>query len=579
MPEQSKQQKIHQALVDLLVKQVKITGLANIVMLTVVAVVIWSEKEELFAWLWLVAGYLLTAFRAALFVGIKKKIKALATPLQIERVVILLLVLSGLHWGVAAWVYLDPDDTQLFAFLSAALLGLVSATIPSLSARPIVWLAYSTPLFFLAAAKLAYIENWSMLALVILGQFLLIVISRNLGKRIEYSITQEYINAELLKEVSAAKEAAEKANLGKSQFMAAASHDLRQPLHAQSILLEVLSLHLRDGESRELVKKIIKSNEALSGLFNALLEISQLDAGTLKTNISHQNLADCSKNLLDEYKLVAEQKGLEFTCFHEKGIVISDPVLLNRILSNLISNAIKFTSAGSVHVDMTIEEESVLVRVIDTGIGIDSSQYQHIFNEFVQVGNKARDRSQGIGLGLAVVRRLCQLLGHQIEITPNTPNGTCFTLTMPRGEEKSILTEVVNINDNTLDNIKVLLIDDEITIVDAMTLMLKNWGCHVDAVLSLEEALKRLREIKHCPDLIISDYRLNGIETGLEGLHIIQKSLGKNIPSLLVTGDTSTELLKKINQHGFYVLHKPVKPSQLKKVIGILMPQCNSQAK
>lgn len=571
MIKQSFTQKTDEALVNLLLKQVNLTSLANVVMLTVTAAVIWILKEDRFVLYWLLLGYLLIIFRFLVLSKIKKQEKTDLSALQLEHLITAMLIFSGLHWGSIAWVYLDANDTSLFPFLSAVLLGLVSATIPSLAARPKVWLAYSLSIFLIVAAKFIYLNNWSMVILVALGQLLMSFVSQNLAKQIKHSITQDLRNAELLEEVSLAKDNAEKANLAKSKFMASASHDLRQPLHVQSILLEVLNLRLEDPELKQLLKKIVQSNTALNSLFNAVLEISQLDAGALKTNISHQNLNKICRNLFAEYKILAHQKGLGFRVVAEQCVVFSDPLLLNRILSNLLSNALKFTQSGNLSVEINSKNDEVYIVVTDTGIGIDPSQHQKIFEEYVQIGNQARDRSKGIGLGLALVSRLCELLNHRIEVASSLAKGTKFKITLPRGDNSKIVSVDTDINHNQIDNIHILLIDDEEDVIDAMSLILSNWGCHTKGVKSIAEAMEYITKKDCCPDLIITDYRLNSTATGLDGLSLIQKKLCKKIPCLLITGDTDPELLEKVRQQDLYILHKPIKVAMLKKALNILL--------
>lgn len=565
--------KIHNAQVALLLKQFRVTGLANALILTVAAIVLWKMTNELFVLAWVLVGYFFVALRSLVFIWQKKANPKHINGFRLERFVSVLLILSALHWSVIVWVYYDPSQTELFTFISAIYLGLVSGTIPSLSARFPVWLAYAATMFLSLIVKMLYLSNWPMAAMLGIYFLASAFISRNLSRQIEHSITQDLRNAELLKEVSIAKENAEKANLAKSKFMASASHDLRQPLHVQSILLEVLNLRIDDEESKQLVDKIVQSNNALSSLFNALLEISQLDAGTLNVNIGHQDLNKLTQNLFEEYRILAHKKGLLFKVESEDCFVKSDPILLNRILSNLLSNALKFTQSGCISISIKNNPDNVDIIVADTGIGIDPSHNEKIFEEYVQIGNQARDRNKGIGLGLALVSRLCKLLNHKVSMSSKLLKGTEFKLTLAKGDKSKIISVDTDINQNQIDNTQILLIDDEKDVVDAMSLMLTNWGGHVKGVLSINDALNSIDNEQYRPDLIISDYRLNSDETGLDGLSLIHNKLGEKTPSLLITGDTDPELLEKINKQNLYILHKPIKAPLLKKVINILLKQ------
>lgn len=578
MADLSNQQKVHEAQIALLLKQFRVTGLSNVFILSIAAAVIWSMTQSLFVLPWLIVGYGLVALRP-LVLGLQNKAQnKQLTGSQLEHTVTLLLVMSALHWGVIVWEYYDVNNIELFLFISAIYLGLVSGSMPSLSVRFPVWMIYAISMFLTLVIKMLYLSSWSMAMMLSIYCTAFIYFGRNLSKKIEHSITLDLKNTELLKEVNLAKEHAEKANLAKSKFMASASHDLRQPLHVQSMLLEVLSLRLEDknldqDELKNLVDKITQSNSALNKLFNALLEISQLDAGTLKVNLSHQNLNGLSANLFEEYRILAQQKGLLFKVEVEDCTVISDPILLQRILSNLLSNALKFTEKGCISISIKNRLDDVEIIIADTGIGIDATQFERIFEEYEQVGNQARDRNKGIGLGLALVSRLCELLNHKVDVTSKLLKGSEFKVTLARGDEPKVISVDTDINYNQIDNTQILLIDDEQDIVNAMSLILTNWGARVQGVSSIEEALCLIESSQYEPDLIISDYRLKSKETGLEGLSLINNRIGKTIPSLLISGDTDPELLEKINKQNLYILHKPVKAQLLKKVINILLKQ------
>lgn len=562
--------KTNDALIQLLLKQINPSAYANLVLLTVAAVVVYTFKNEFFIIWWLVLGYAFTGLRLLVLFKFKQQ-NSLVT--KVERIIMGLLLLSGLHWAVLAWLYLDPNQGDIFPFLSALFLGIVTATIPSIAPRPNAWFVYIVPISLSVIAKFFFVGQWAMAVMSILGLALVTQVIRNLNEKIKYSITQEFRNAELLEEVSLAKDTAEKANLAKSKFLASASHDLRQPLHVQSLLLEVLALRLTDEENKDLLAKITQSNSALNELFNALLEISQLDAGTLKVHLSHHHLDNVVQSLLDEYRLLAQKKGLLFKVDIEPCVIVTDLVLFKRILSNLLSNALKFTESGVITVTAKRINGTVELTVMDTGIGIDPSQHDMVFEEYVQIGNQARDRSKGIGLGLSLVARLCDMLGHKIELTSQLLKGAEFKLTLKKGISSRVFTDNVEINHDQINNINVLLIDDEKEIVDAMTLILDKWGARVNGVQSIQAAMDLIENKSYLPDIIISDYRLTSEETGLDGLSLIQNKIGKSIPSLLITGDTNPQILERINKQGLYILHKPVKAQHLKKVINILLKE------
>ena len=251
--------------------------------------------------------------------------------------------------------------------------------------------------------------------------------------------------------------------------MAATSHDLRQPLHAQSMILQIMSSRTQGTEFSELVEKMIASNDALIELFNSLLEVSQLDAGTIEVHTSHHSLREVAALLIDEFYETANQKGLALELVGTEYIVNTDPILLMRILRNLISNAIKFTENGHVRVELSKHSPLLTeVKVCDTGIGIHEQDQQMIFREYMQLGNPSRDRRKGIGLGLALVRRMCDLLKLDISVKSQAGQGSVFSVKIPSGNKSKIVQLSKEIDPEPIQDLDIMIIDDELPILDAM---------------------------------------------------------------------------------------------------------------
>jgi signal transduction histidine kinase len=560
------------ALVDLLLTQSTRSGATMAIVTTLIALVTWPSFPNWVVISWAAMGYFLNLSRSYIFMVVKKLAPVGSVYLWLENTLMIMLILTGLFWGSTCWLFLTTDDMPKFFFIALAVLVIPPSALPSFSALPYIWLVYSTPLLLLTAAKLYTVGFWELAILAIVNLLGLLPLSRNLGETIENSVTLDIRNSELLTEVQLAREKAEKTNLAKSQFLAAASHDLRQPLHAQGILLEVLNLRLEDKEQRELLNKVTQSNEVLNTLFNSLLEISQLDAGTIKVQKNHQLLMDICEPLVNEYRYLIQQEGLTIELTGDDVAVLTDPVLLSRILRNLVSNAIKFTAAGGVKVEIKSSANQVYLSVIDTGVGIPLPQQENIFNEYYQLDNKARDRNKGIGigLGLALVRRMCELLKHNIRLESVAGEGACFTITLARGDAPKVVAPTGELEIELISDLDVLLIDSEQPILDAMTVMLSDWGCWPRAFTHLQAAEKMIESENYKPDLIISDYRLSGSNTGVDVIRKLQEKWSDKIPALIISGDTDPELLEIIHRQDYYLLHKPVKPARLKKLIHII---------
>ena len=419
--------KCHHALLALMVEQMYLTVPINLAVSLLVSVVIAPTFGVLAVSLWFLMGAVIGIGRVLLFKQIIPTYLEAKQYKKITNIIAFALFLGGLHWGAAGWFFLDPQNSDIYLFVAVAILGMVSASLANLSALPYLWLMHAVTVFVFVIARMVSLNNWPVVVMSCLFVFGLWKLSKKLGEQILASITIDFKNAELLQEVEMAKAAVEKTSIEKSRFMAATSHDLRQPLHAQGLFLSAFKTHLTTQAQLDILDKVVQSNQALNSMFDSLLEISQLDANTIKVNRSHQSLMVLCEGLLSEFELFARDKGLTLTLEGDDCVVFSDPVLLKRVIRNLVSNAVKYTQKGSVTLQIDAGSQSVQLSIIDTGIGIVESELETVFDEYVQLNNKKRDRNKGVGLGLALVKKMCQLLDHDISVVSKLGNGTCFT--------------------------------------------------------------------------------------------------------------------------------------------------------
>ena len=366
----------------------------------------------------------------------------------------------------------------------------------------------------------------------------------------------------------------EAANLAKSRFIAAASHDLRQPLHALNLFVAQLARETDRAEQARLVARIDTAVTGMNELFNALLDISKLDAGVLAPNISEFSVAQLLDRTEMTFTAAAREKGLRLRVVSSDAVVRSDFILLERILLNLVSNAIRYTRRGGVTVGCRRRIGVLRIEVWDSGIGIPENQRGNIFGEFYQLPTAERERSGGLGLGLAIVDRLCRLLKHPVEVTSQLGRGSRFAVSVPliatarSVEEPSTRPEAIT---DPVRGKLIVVIDDDTLVLSGMQGVLKSWGCSVVIAASEGSALARLLELKRLPDLIISDYRLGGGKIGFKAIERLRKSLGVPIPAFVISGDTSPERLREASASGYYLLHKPVQPMTLRTVVNQLL--------
>jgi signal transduction histidine kinase/CheY-like chemotaxis protein len=373
-----------------------------------------------------------------------------------------------------------------------------------------------------------------------------------------------------------ARREAESASRAKSQFLAAASHDLRQPMHALGLYAAVLEEKVSQPEVRDLVEKINASVEALEGLFGELLDISRLDAGVLQRNVKDFPVAGLLERLRAQFAAHAQSKGLELRVCPTRAWTASDPVLLERILINLVSNAIRYTSRGGLLIGCRRRAGMVRIEVWDTGAGIDATELPRVFDEFYQLGNPERDRSKGLGLGLAIVRRLGELLEHRIGASSTPGKGSCFSVEVPRcaGPEASVERPgKPPTAEKAIASRMLVVIDDESAVRDSTAVLLREWGYVVLAAGSLEEALQAISRSGRTPEVVLADYRLRDGATGLDAIRRLQNEFGTGLRAAVITGDIAAERLAEFRERGVRYLHKPVVPARLRELVSELLAQ------
>ena len=374
---------------------------------------------------------------------------------------------------------------------------------------------------------------------------------------------------QLVHERTLEKEKAVDANRAKTRFFAAASHDLRQPLHALNWFLDLLRKRIEDPEAADILTQAQQSVDAMQILFNALLDMSRLEAGVVQPDLKVLALDELCRGFQAEFASRAEQKGLVFHLEVPQLYVESDPLLLERILRNLLGNACKYTEHGEIRLRAENLDGEVCVFVEDSGIGIPEAQQTEVFREFHQVHNPERDRIKGLGLGLSIVQRLAVLLRHPLQLHSEEGRGTTFILTLPqRAVAQRAETDTPAPLPVPVREARILLIDDEALIRDGMGRLLQDWGHRVLTADSGGEAIAQLQQEDFQPELIIADYRLRDNQTGVDAVRRVCELCKREIPAILITGDTLPENLQAARASGYPLLFKPVKPASFRKLIG-----------
>lgn len=364
------------------------------------------------------------------------------------------------------------------------------------------------------------------------------------------------------------KEEAESATLAKSRFLSAASHDLRQPIHALGLFIARLGQLSMDAQARKLVGNLEDSVQAMQDLLDGLLDLSRLESGAVAVNRGSVGVGGMFDTVRSALEPLAAAKGLRLRVRNSNTCVFTDGMVLQRIVMNLVHNAIRYTQMGSVLLTCRPANngQSVRIEVWDSGIGISPEHQSDIFREFYQVGNPGRDRGRGLGLGLSIVERSARLLGHELALRSNLGCGTRFSICVPIASTPS---ERLNIHQDSgmdpleLQGLRVLVIEDDAMARDAIEALLAAWGCRVCAALSLTQAVNAV-QMGFVPEVIVSDYRLGDTENGLTAIARLRVLAGGDVTACLMSGDTDGGLMQAARDAGLILLHKPVRPAKLR---------------
>lgn len=373
-------------------------------------------------------------------------------------------------------------------------------------------------------------------------------------------------------ELRARTEEAEHANLAKSRFLAAASHDLRQPLHALGLFLSELAQHDLDAHGRQITERLFASAEAMEKLLDSLLDISRLDAGVLSPAPSVFDLHARLEHVLARHAADASARGLVLRLHCPPCWAHTDAHMFERIIGNLLGNAIRYTPSGTILLACRRRGPRWRVEVRDRGIGISRDAQQIIFHEFVQLDNAERARDKGLGLGLAIVRRLVDLLGLRLALRSAPGRGSVFAVELPAAPPPARAD--IDLEARALgnfDDLEVLVVDDDVLARDAMSGLLASWGCSVHALEDADTAMHAVRA-GLAPELIVTDLRLRGTSDGIALIEHLRALPGfARLPAVLVSGDTEPARLEHIQASGIHVLHKPVRPARLRALIHRLL--------
>ncbi|MGB5905304.1 MAG: hybrid sensor histidine kinase/response regulator [Xanthobacteraceae bacterium] len=372
-----------------------------------------------------------------------------------------------------------------------------------------------------------------------------------------------------------AKQQAEAASSLKSSVLISVTHDLLQPLNAARLTLSTLSEMDIPGQGAALIGQVDRSLLTLEDLLRTLLDISKLDAGVLKPDIRPVTVASLFEPLCQEFAPVAAKRGIALRILPSPYAVVSDPLMMRRILQNLLSNALRYTQKGGVLMGCRLRGDQLCIQVHDTGPGIPEAQQQAIFVEF-QRGESSDGDQAGFGLGLSIVHRFATELGHDIQLTSRLGRGSTFSITLPRAKTEDVVeagheVQHLDFRYNVLEGRKILLIENDPSSAEAMAALLEKWGCDVATTTSATDALDSIGALGEPPDAIIADLHLDHGENGLDAVNSIREQIKIDVPAIIVTADYSTEAEREAAVYGLELLRKPIKPAEMRSLLSFLL--------
>ena len=528
----------------------------------------WGQADHALLLAWLAVLFLLSGLRVLTlrrFARVSLSVDLL--PLWSRHAVISSFLL-GVVLGSSTLLFVDHADPTTILLSTGVILATTSSGVAILAPHPTCYWWFVAPSMGTLIVVLISSPNIAVRfvgAVCVMIQVSNSTIAFNLHQTIRDSVRLALENQKLMR-------AAQQADIAKTRFLASASHDLRQPLHALGLLIAALACKARAPENKELLAQIDGSLSNVNTMLGTLLDVSRLDAGVVKVKLDAVDLQRLFDKLEQEFLPLAQENGNRLRFRPTSLQLTTDAGLFERILRNLISNALRYTHHGQVLVAARKRGQCAICGIYDNGPGIPPEQQRVIFDEFHQLANPERDRRHGLGLGLAIVRRTADLLEHPLELKSSVGRGVCFLISVPLATTAAVVTAAGSTEkDVELVGLSILIVDDNAVVVQAMSTLLHSWGCRVASCESIQGALALVGQPQGIPDVMLVDYRLRDEVTGDEVISAIHASLGKAIPAIIITGDTAPERIRDATAAGFPLLHKPVCPGKLRGTLSALL--------
>ena len=552
--------------------------IGGVFVVATVVVVFWPVVEAKYLLAWLAAITLLSCWRMWSWHAYRNQDLPLTVARRWMRAAFIGAFLSGALWGAAALFLIPPGQVSYQLIYLWAVSMMAVGAMFSFSGHYPTYMAYFIPSTFPAVAAMLWqgsIAHSGFAAGMVIYIAIVFRFVSTYNRMFIEAQKLRFQNLDLVAQLTEQMEAAKSANLAKSRFLAAASHDLRQPMHALNLYLGGLNGLELPPAAKAALGNAEQCAQTMDDMFRALLDISRLDAGSVQAEPRAFAIAPLLDRIRVEHEPDARAKGLDLRVAPCSAWVRADPGFVDRILRNLTTNAVRHTARGRILIGCRRKDGALRIAVHDTGAGIAPEQQRLVFEEFYQVGNPERDRSKGMGLGLAIVDRLARLMQANVQLASTPGRGSTFSFELPLATradapQAEAAPRPLAARRGFAGSL-VAVIDDEQMILDATRSLLEQWECEVVTAVSGASAMEKLSTSTRAPDAIVCDYRLRGAENGLAVIDALRSEFNQDIPALLITGDTGPERLREIEASGLSVLHKPVQNEVLRQALGNLL--------
>jgi signal transduction histidine kinase/ActR/RegA family two-component response regulator len=577
-------EQIHAERINAVYTHLPISLVGGFVAALFLVAILWNKVENAWLLAWLAGVLAHGVWRLTHVAWFRRTAPSAEKTRRAARLFILGVSGLGAIWGLTAILFFPQIGLEDKTFLCLLLFGVVALSVPSIGLYPLAFNIWASLILvpFILLALASGIRSEILLTIPLVIAFgVSLTFARNTNRLVTEAFRRRFENLALIEQLARQKEIAESANRTKTQFLAAASHDLRQPLQALGLFVATLKSRTKEPETQAVAARIERSMGALEGVLEALLDVSRLDAGVVSPRVERFPVARVLDAAREQFADVAARHRLRFDVAPTRTWCESDPHMLGRIVANLVSNALRYTHRGGVVVGVRRAGPRLRIEVWDTGPGIPADQREQIFHEFVQLENPERSRDKGLGLGLAIVRRLSGLLDHPVALRSVPGRGSTFAVSVPRtpAQAETPLRPEAAGACGALAGRFVLVVDDDAEVREAIERLLELQGAHPVVVAGESAAREALADLGRAPDLIISDYRLSDGAVGIEVLRRLRGTFGAEIPAAILTGDIAPAVLKAVADAGLPILSKPVSAEQLFATLEGLLPAQPAEAR